>query len=63
MRVIDYEAIVKNLDDMVNTLEYDSMRSPGKMKVNAPVLKDMLELRDRYAAKLTAKKPTPKKEG
>ena len=53
-RIIDYAALVKNYDNMIETLEYDSMRSGGKAKLNADALANMLALRDRYAAKLKA---------
>jgi len=39
---------------MINTLEYDAMRSPGKTKLNAGALADLLKLQDYYTAKLNA---------
>jgi hypothetical protein len=53
-RIIDYPQLVKNYDNMIETLEYDSMRSGGKAKLNADALFNMLALRDRYAAKIKA---------
>ncbi len=47
---------------MINTLEYDSMRSGGKAKLNADALANMLALRDRYAAKLKTTTAPVKKE-
>jgi hypothetical protein len=44
---------------MIETLEYDSMRSAGKAKLNAEVLMSLHNLRDRYAKQTKA---TPKKE-
>ena len=44
---------------MIETLEYDSMRSAGKAKLNAEVLVSLHNLRDRYAKQIKA---TPKKE-
>lgn len=51
MRDINYNDIKKHIDDMINTLEYDSMRSPGKAKVNAETLVNLHILKDRYNAK------------
>jgi len=39
---------------MIETLEYDSMRSGGKAKLNAEALINMIALRDRYATKIKA---------
>ena len=59
----DYDKVLANIDTMVNLLEYDSERSPGKMKLNSQHLHSLLWLKDYYTEK--AKKPTPvkKKEG
>lgn len=59
VRKINYEELVKNYDTMIETLEYDSMRSAGKAKLNAEVLVGLHSLRDRYAKQIKA---TPKKE-
>lgn len=48
MREIDYEKLLKNINEMVNLLEYDSMRSAGKSKINASTLKDLIELQKHY---------------
>ena len=61
MRDITYEQILENLKNMINTLEYDSMRSPGKAKINAETLVNMYNLRDRYESKAVVA-PTAKKE-
>ena len=60
---INHEQILENIKTMVNLLEYDSERSPGKMKLNSQHLHSLLWLQDHYEAKV--KKPTPvkKKEG
>ena len=50
-----------NIDTMINTLEYDSMRSPGKTKVNAGLLVSLYTLKDMYEKQRNSK-PTPKKE-
>ena len=34
MYQIDYEKIISNYETVINTLEYDSMRSGGKAKLN-----------------------------
>jgi len=60
-RIIDYQKLVENYDTMIETLEYDSQRSGGKAKLNASVLLNMHELRDRYAKKIV--KPAPIKGG
>ena len=59
MRQVNYDDIVLNLKNMINTLEYDSMRSPGKAKINADILVNMYMLLDRYTA---VEAPTVKQE-
>jgi len=44
---------------MINTLEYDSMRSAGKCKLNADTLINLHNLKEKYL-KLVA--PTPNKK-
>ena len=56
MNVIDYEALIMNLDKMINLLEYDSMRSPGKAKLNSQHLHSLYELKDRYESKVKPSK-------
>ena len=58
-RAIDYAALLHNVDTMINTMEYDSMRSAGKTKVNAAQLNDLYKLREQVAKKI---KPA-RKEG
>ena len=60
---INYDQIADNLDTMINLLEFDSMRSSGKAKLNSQHLHSMYYLRDVYESKV--KKPTPakRKEG
>ena len=60
MNVIDYPAVVGNLKQMINVLEFDSMRSPGKAKLNSQHLQAMYDLVDRYEKMLP--KPAAKKE-
>jgi len=45
---------------MINTLEYDSSRSPGKAKINSQTLINLHNLKEIYTK--NSKKPTPKKE-
>jgi hypothetical protein len=61
MRNIDYTQIIENIDHMINTLEYDSMRSPGKAKINADTLVSLYTLKDRYESKAVVA-PTVKKQ-
>lgn len=48
MREINYRALKENMEDMINALEYDAMRSPGKMKVNAESLYYLQMLKKHY---------------
>lgn len=56
MKEIDYNLIIKNLEDMINLLEYDSMRSSGKAKLNSQHLHSMYWLVDKYKSELKPKK-------
>ena len=58
-RIIDYAQLTKNYETMIDTLEYDSMRSAGKAKLNAEVLYYMHELKDRYSFKQPKHVVTP----
>ena len=58
---IDYEMLIHNLNQMINVLEYDSMRSPGKAKINSQHLHSMHWLLDKYKANVKPKQ-APKKE-
>ena len=60
---IDYDVLLDNVDRMINLLEFDSMRSSGKTKLNSQHLHSMYYLKEKYETKV--KKPTPvkKKEG
>ena len=61
MRTIDYMKLKDNVDLMINTLEWDSMRSGGKTKNNATELVALYQLQDRWG-KLKPKPNTPMKE-
>ena len=62
---VDYEALLANVDNMINLLEYDAMRSPGKTKMNSQHLHSLYFLKEKYDEKMKVKsKPkSPKKEG
>ena len=52
-RVIDYDLLIKNVEEMIALLEYDAMRSAGKTKLNSQHLHSLYELQDRYTKKLS----------
>ena len=60
VREIDYKKIIINIDEMTNVLEYDAMRSAGKMKINADTLLHLHSLKDIYLKKLPTKAPKKK---
>jgi hypothetical protein len=61
-RSIDYETLLENVVGMIGLLEYDSMRSAGKCKLNSNNLVSLYTLKDRYEANLVpAAKPTTQK--
>ena len=37
-RPVDYSKLIDNIEEMINTLEYDSSRSGGKTKLNCDKL-------------------------
>ena len=58
MKEISYELLVENYLHMINVLEYDSMRSPGKAKMNSQHLHSLyflLEIAEKKAKKQPAK--------
>ena len=58
MKDIDYDQIAANIKQMINLLEYDSSRSPGKTKLNSQHLHSLYWLlHNVYEVK------TPKKGG
>lgn len=61
MREIDYNQLKTNYNEIINILEYDSMRSAGKAKMNSSALMNLYALRDR-ATKNISNTPTPTKE-
>lgn len=60
MHKIDRAQLEQNYKDMINLLEYDSMRSPGKAKLNCQPLYALYNLLDRLEK--APAKPTNKKE-
>jgi hypothetical protein len=48
MYEINYEQLIANYDQMINTLEYDSMRSGGKAKLNADTLDSLYSMKAMY---------------
>ena len=62
MNKIDYVLLKSRADEMINLLEYDSMRSAGKMKMNSQHLHSLYYLSDKYEEKMPKKAPA-KKEG
>ena len=60
---IDYDAILDNIETMIDLLEYDSSRSPGKMKLNSQHLHSLLWLQEKYEAKNKKPTTTKRKEG
>ena len=49
-RDINYEQLIKNIEEMIGLLEFDAMRSAGKAKLNSGNLVDLYTLKDRYSA-------------
>ena len=60
MREIDYDQLIENYKSMINVLEYDSMRSAGKAKMNAQVLCSLHELLTIYVQKMNSQKASKK---
>jgi len=61
IRQIDYKKLLANIEEMINTLEYDSSRSGGKTKLNCDKLFYLYELQQRYNSLLKPKKEVVKK--
>ena len=54
--MVDYEVLLNNISEMIRLLEYDSMRSIGKAKLNAQHLHSLYYLKELYKNKLTLEK-------
>jgi len=63
MYEIDYQKLLDNYNSMINTLEYDSMRSGGKAKLNAETLNNLYSMKAMYEEKLKPAKKEVKKNG
>jgi len=58
MYEINYEQLIQNYNQMINTLEYDSMRSGGKAKLNAETLFYLYNMKEKYESNMV--KPAKK---
>lgn len=59
-RVVDYEKLLKNVNEMINLLEFDAMRSSGKAKLNSQHLHSLYYLQEIYDKKVVPQKPSIK---
>ncbi len=55
-REINYEILIENVKEMIQLLEFDSMRSSGKTKMNSQHLDSLYRLKAIYEAKTTPNK-------
>mgnify|MGYP003135142724 FL=1 len=63
MREINKTELLYNIETMINTLEYDSMRSAGKTKVNCGLLVSLYSLKEIYEKEIKKNsKAAPVKE-
>ena len=62
MKEIDTSLVISQLKTMINVLEYDSMRSAGKAKLNSQHLHSMYWLLQNVYEVPMAKKPGPQKK-
>lgn len=58
---IDYKLLLKNVEEMIKLLEYDSMRSTGKTKINSQHLHSLHYLRAVYKFKIRKEEERKKK--
>jgi len=63
MYEINYKQLLSNYEQMINTLEYDSMRSGGKAKLNADTLNNLYTMRAMYEKKIKPAEKEVKKNG
>ena len=67
MKDINYSLLLQNVEEMINTHEYDGMRSPGKIRISCQNLVSLYALKDRYEEQIkatTVRKPgRPKGSG
>ena len=57
---IDYKILLNNVEIMINLLEFDGMRSSGKIKLNCGHIESLYKLKEIYEKKIA--KVKPKKE-
>jgi hypothetical protein len=57
VKVVNYSKLIENIKEMINVLEYDGTRSPGKIKLNSSTLVNLYELKDRYSEMVEASTP------
>jgi len=63
VREINKTELLYNIETMINTLEYDSMRSAGKTKVNCGLLVSLYSLKEIYEKEIKKNsKAAPVKE-
>jgi hypothetical protein len=63
VREINKTELLYNIETMINTLEYDSMRSAGKTKVNCGLLVSLYTLKEIYEKEIKKNsKAAPVKE-
>lgn len=60
-RKIDYVVLLKNVNEMILLLEFDSMRSSGKCKLNSQHLHSLYTLKEIYEGKIKATKVSKEK--
>lgn len=59
-RNIEYKKLIEHIEEMINLLEFDAMRSAGKAKLNSGHLESLYSLLDRYKAfEAPVAKPAP----
>ena len=50
--MIDYQKLLDNINQIIETLEYDSSRSAGKTKLNAQHLHSLYYLKELYEERI-----------
>jgi len=63
MYEINYKQLLSNYEQMINTLEYDSMRSGGKAKLNADTLNNLYTMKAMYEKNIKPAEKEVKKNG
>jgi hypothetical protein len=63
MYEINYEQLITHYNQLINTLEYDSMRSGGKAKLNADTLNKLYVMKAMYEKKIKPAEKEVKKNG